>query len=199
MRQWPVSPVSAISSSPAPEVSPAIAASAWSSDAARPKSVALYALAATTTSATAIVPLTSTGAVNVSPIFATHLAVSVEGWYAPVTGAASASTPGVTSLVTPTRRLVRMSLAQGATKTVKLPLPAGDAAALVNLVASGPAGTAVVVWPSGARMPSVASMILRDGTVRTSRVTPVGAGNAISLHNGGRASVQVVVDIAGWA
>ena len=172
---------------------------AWSTGAARPKSVALYAPSATTTSATAIVPLTSTGSINLSPIYATHLAVSVEGWFAPAAGTPSASTPGVTSLVTPTRRLVRMSLAAGVTKTLRLPLPGGDAAAVVTVAASGPAGTAVVLWPSGGRMPSVASMILRDGTVRTSRVTPVGAGNAISLHNAGRASVQVVVDIAGWA
>ena len=172
---------------------------AWSAGAARPKSVALYAPAAATSSATAVVPLTSTGAINVSPISATHVAVSVEGWFAPVAGTPSPTTQGVTSLVTPTRRLVRMSLASGATKTLKLPLPAGDAAALVSLAAAGPAGTGVVLWPSGGRAPSVASMILRDGTVRTSRVTPVGTGGAISVHNGGRASVQIVIDVAGWA
>ena len=170
----------------------------WTAGGARPKSVGLYAPAGTTTSATVVVPLTSTGAIDLSPIYATHLAVSVEGWFAASSGV-TASTPGVTSLVTPTRRLARLSVPAGGTKALSVPLPAGDAAALVTIAASGPAGTAVVVWPTGQRMPPVASMILRDGTVRTSRVTPVGAGRGISVHNGGRAAIQVVIDIAGWA
>jgi hypothetical protein len=146
-----------------------------------------------------VLPLTSSGAISMSPIYATHLAMSVEGWYAAVSSPASASTPGVTSLVTPTHRLVRTSIAANATRTLAVPLPAGDAAALMTIGAAGPAGTAVVAWPAGQRMPSVASMILRDGTVRTSRVTPLGAGHGISVHNGGRAAIQVVIDIAGWA
>jgi hypothetical protein len=151
-----------------------------------------------TTSATVVVPLTSAGGIALSPVYATHLAVSVEGWYSPVSSVSS-STPGVTSLVTPTHRLVRASIGAGATRTLSVPLPAGDAAVMMTIGATGPTGAAVVVWPTGQRMPSVASMILRDGTVRTSRVTPVGAGQAISVHNSGRATIQVVIDIAGWA
>ena len=172
---------------------------AWSAGGPRPKSVALYAPAGTTTSATVVVPLTSTGAIALSPIYATHLAVSLEGWFAPSSTPVSASTPGVTSLVTPSHRLVRLTLAGKATKTLPVPLPAGNSAAIVTVAASGPTGTSVVAWPTGQPMPSVASMILRDGTVRTSRVTPVGSGHAISVHNGGRAAIQVVIDIAGWA
>ena len=42
-------------------------------------------------------------------------------------------------------------------------------------------------------------MILRAGTVRTSRITPAGSGRAISVHNGGRGTIHVVIDVAGWA
>jgi hypothetical protein len=156
----------------------------------------LYAPRAATTAATVVVPLTASGAIALSPIYATHLAVSLEGWFVP---SGSSPSGGVTSLVTPTHRLVRLSLPAKATKTVTLPLPAGDAAALVTVAGSGVSGTPVTVWPAGRRMPAIGSMTLRGGTVRTSVVTPAGSGRGVSVHNGGRATIQVVVDIAGWA
>jgi SpoIID/LytB domain protein len=170
---------------------------AWSAGAARPRSVGLYAPRAAMTAATVIVPLTASGAITLSPIYTTSLAVSIEGWFAPASGSASAA--GITSLVTPTHRLVRLSLAANATRTLTLPLPAGDAAALVTIAGSGAAGTMVTAWPAGTRRPSLGSMILRGGTVRTSAVTPAGAAAGVSIHNGGRATIQVVVDVAGWA
>ena len=169
---------------------------AWSAGAARPKSVGLYAPRAATTAATVIVPLTASGAITLSPIYATHLAVSLEGWFAP---ASSGSSPGVTSLVTPTHRLVRLALGGKVSRTLTLPLPSGDAAALVTIAGSGAAGTPVTVWPAGTHMPTLGSMILRGGTVHTSGVTPAGSARGVSIHNGGRATIQIVVDVAGWA
>src|SRR5947209_2855295 len=56
---------------------------AWATGAAQPTSYALYAPSAATTSATAVVPLSSSGAMSISPLFATHLAVTLEGWFSP--------------------------------------------------------------------------------------------------------------------
>ena len=169
---------------------------AWPAGASRPKSWSLYAPKGTTTSVTAVVPLSSSGALSISPLYATHLAVSLEGWFSP---APSPPTTGVTSLVTPAKRLVRLSLAAGATRTVGVSHPAGIDSALLTLSALGPAGTFVSVWPAGQRSPSVASMSLRDGWVRTSRLSPLGAGGSLSIHNAGRSTIQIVVDISGWA
>jgi hypothetical protein len=167
----------------------------WTAGAARPTAYALYAPKGATTSATAIVPLSGSGAINISPAYATHVAVSVEGWFAP----SSSATAGVTSLVTPPRRVLQVSLAANATRTVTLPRPAGTAAAIVTIGAAGPSGTFVSLWPSGGRAPSVATMSLRSGWVRTSRVTRFGTNGAVSIHNAGRSTIQIVVDVAGWA
>jgi SpoIID/LytB domain protein len=172
---------------------------AWSAGGSRPQSVALYAPAGVVTSATAIVPLTSAGAITISPIYAAHLVVSLEGWFASPSAAVSSSTAGVTSLVTPTRRVLRISLAPNATKTVSLPRPAGIVTTLVTIGASGPAGTLVYVWAAGQRTPPVSTMSLRAGWVRTARVSPIGSNGGLSVHNSGRSTIQIVVDVAGWA
>jgi len=105
----------------------------------------------------------------------------------------------VTSLTTPVKRLVTLSLPANATRTVALPRPSGAAAALLTISASGRAGTMVWVWPAGQSSPYVATLSLGSGYVRTSRVTPIGSNGSVSIHNGGRSPVQIVVDIAGWA
>jgi SpoIID/LytB domain protein len=169
---------------------------AWSAGASRPKPYVLYAPASAITSATAIIPLTSSGAINISPVYAAHVAVSLEGWFSP---APSAPATGVTSLVTPARRVARLSLAANATKTLTLPRPAGIVTALVTVAASGPTGTFVSVWGTGRRMPAVATVSLRQGWVRTARVSAIGSNGGLSIHNAGRSTIQVVVDVAGWA
>jgi SpoIID/LytB domain protein len=169
---------------------------AWTTGGARPHSVALYAPPSLTTSATAVIPLTSSGAINISPIYTTHLAVSLEGWF---TAAPATPTTGVTSLVTPTRRVLRMSLGANTTKTVTLPRPRGIVTALVTVSASGSTGTFVSVWGAGQHLPSVATLALRPGWVRTARVTAIGTNGGVSVRNSGRAAIQIVVDIAGWA
>jgi len=169
---------------------------AWAAGAARPKSYALYAPKGAMTSATAVVPLSSSGALSISPLFATHLVVTIEGWFIP---APSPPTTGVTSLVTPAKRLVRLSLAAGATKTVALSKPSGMDSALITISASGQAGSYVSVWPAGQRTPPVATLSLGSGWVRTSRLTPLGTNNSLSIHNAGRATIQILVDLCGWA
>jgi len=34
---------------------------------------------------------------------------------------------------------------------------------------------------------------------RTSRLTPLGTNNSLSIHNAGRSTIQVLVDLSGWA
>jgi hypothetical protein len=169
---------------------------AWTTGGARPHSVALYAPPSLTTSATAVMPLTSSGAINISPIYTTHLAVSLEGWF---TRASATPAAGVTSLVTPARRVLRMSLGANATKTVTLPRPPGIVAALLTVSASGSTGTFVSLWGAGQRAPAVATLALRPGWVRTARVTAIGTNGALTVHNSGRAAIQIIVDVAGWA
>ena len=169
---------------------------AWAAGASRPKTWSLYAPKGATTSVTAVVPLSSSGALSISPLFATHLVVSLEGF---LSAAPSSPTTGVTSLVTPAKRLVRLSLAAGATKTVKLSRPAGMDSALLTISGSGPAGTYVSVWPAGQRTPPVATMSLGPGWLRTSRITPLGTNGSLSIHNAGRSTIQIVVDLSGWA
>ena len=169
---------------------------AWAAGAARPKPWALYSPKGATTSTTAIVPLSAGGAMSISPLYATHLVVSLQGWFV---AAPSTPTDGVTSLVTPAKRVVRLTLAAGATKNVALPHPSGTVSVLLTISALGPAGTFVSVWPAGQHVPSVASMALRDGWVRTSRLTPIGSNNSVSIRNAGRSSVQIVLDVSGWA
>ena len=161
--------------------------------------VALYAPAAAMTTASFIVPLTSSGAIVISPLYTTHLVVNLEGWFAPAAGTVTTTTAGVTSLVTPTHRVLRVWLAPNATKTVALPRPAGIGSALVTVSGFGSSGTPVWVWAAGQRMPSVATMWLRTGWVRMSRVTPIASNGGLSVRNAGRSSIQIVIDVAGWA
>ena len=169
---------------------------AWGTGAARPAVYDLYAPAGQYSGATAIVPLTSSGSIAVSPVYATHLVVTLEGWFAPASS--SPPTSGVTSLVTPTHRILSTTLAAGATRTVSAQLPAGAAAAMVTLAVTGSGGTPVAVSPAGRSAPG-ASVWVYGSWVRTSQVTALGSGGALAIHNAGRRSVRVIVDVAGWA
>jgi len=40
---------------------------------------------------------------------------------------------------------------------------------------------------------------LRTGWVRMSRVTPIASNGGLSVRNAGRSSIQIVIDVAGWA
>jgi SpoIID/LytB domain protein len=168
----------------------------WGSGSARPAVYDLYAQARQYTSATAVVPLTSSGSIVVSPVYATHLVVTLEGWFAPAPSSGAVS--GVTSLVTPPHRVLSVRLGAGATRTVSAQLPSGAAAAFVTVAAIGSGGSSVVVSSSGRTAP-VASLWVYGSWLRMSQVAPLGSDGGLAVRNAGRRSVRVIVDVAGWA
>jgi len=167
---------------------------AWGSGARRPGVYDLYAPAGRYTDTTAVVPLTSAGSIVVSPLYATHLVVTVLGWFT------TSSTPatGVCSLITPAHRVFRTSVPAHATVTVALGLPANAAGAIVALTGTGGVGAPLTVYAAGSSVPSTASLHLAGSPATATVVTPLGAGK-VAVRNAAASAVQVVMDVVAWS
>jgi SpoIID/LytB domain protein len=150
---------------------------------------------------TTVVPLDSTGAISLSPLYSTAVTADLLGWFVP----ASASPPtGSTSLVNPPRRLTTTTVAAGATVTLNMPTTAGVPAAahsvLITLTGSGPAKGSVLAWPAGAARPGTGNLFLRGAIPASSTVlVPRGSGGQVAVYNGSSGALHLVVDVVGWS
>jgi SpoIID/LytB domain protein len=167
---------------------------AWGSGAPKPSAYELYAPQGRYTDAVAVVPLTSAGGLQVSPLYTTHLVVSLLGWYAP-----GSTTPPVTSLLTPTLRLAKLTVGKSGSVTVASRVPSGAVAVWVAVAGAGPLGAPVSVYPAGGGAPSTATLHLAGVTVSTTTLVRLGSGGRITIHNGSSAPVQVDVNVIAWS
>jgi hypothetical protein len=166
----------------------------WGTGNRKPGSYALYAPAGAYTSATAVVPLTAAGGLAVSPTYATNVVVTLLGWYA----TSSQPTSGVTSLVTPTHRVMRVTLGPHKTTTVRLALPASAGAALLDVTGTGTPSGAVFVWATGQPLPRTALVHLAAAPATTSVAVVIGSGGRVALRNWTAKPAVLVVDAVGW-
>ena len=167
---------------------------AWGTGASRPGVYDLYAPAGRYTDTTAVVPLTSAGGLAVSPVYATHLVVSLLGWFT------TSSTPssGVVSLLTPATRVYKTTVPAHGTVTVALGVPVTAAAALVSVTGTGNVGAPLSVYAAGVSAPSTASLHLAGTAVASTVTTPLGSGK-ITIRNAAASSVRVAIDVLAWS
>ncbi len=79
-------------------------------------------------------------------------------------------------------------------------VPASGATAVaMNVTVTGPSAPgSLTVYPAGAAVPSLASIVFGSGqTVPNLVVVPLGTGGKVSMFNGA-GSTQVIADVAGW-
>lgn len=167
----------------------------WATGSTEPVPAQLYAPAGRTSDATAMVPLTGSGSLSMSPAATANVVVTLLGWFAP---AASPPASGVTTVLTPTKRVLVATVPGRGTVTVAPTLPAGADAVLVNVIGIGPAGTPITVYALGGRGAHVGSLHLPGSPVSTTVLTPLGNDGAIAIHDGGRSSARVVIDVLAW-
>jgi SpoIID/LytB domain protein len=150
---------------------------------------------------TTIVPLDSTGSVNLSPHSKIAVIADLLGWFTPVSASPAS---GATTLVNPPRRLTTTTVAAGATVTLAVPssagVPAAARAVLLQLTASGPAKGSVIAWPAGTTRPGTANLFLHGATpVGSTVLVPLGSGAKVSVRNGATAALHLTVDVVGWS
>jgi hypothetical protein len=167
----------------------------WGDGSPKPSSIEVYAAAGRDTDTTVVVPLSPTGLVDLSPVYATHVVVSVVGWFAH----SDPPSTGVTSLQTPPHRLLAVKVPARTSRKITLGAPPRAGGALVTLTATGPVGAPLTVWPTGGRQPAaVLHMIGTSVAVGATVPVPIGSGGQIAVRNSSGSPVSLWVDVSGW-
>jgi hypothetical protein len=167
----------------------------WAGGTTQPVPAQLYAPAGRTSDAIAVVPLTSSGTVSISPAATANVVLTLLGWVSP---AGSPPTSGVTTVLSPTKRVLVATVPGRGTVTVVPSLPAEAGAVLVNVIGTGPAGTPITAYALGGVGSHFGSLHLTGSPVSTTVFTALGTNGAIAIHNGGRWSARVVIDVLEW-
>jgi hypothetical protein len=178
----------------------------WPGYSDQPLTSNLNFAAGQTIAATVIVPVSDSGVVQLfnGSLGSLHVIVDITGFTLPGAPTAAGTIGAATARVADSRLGLQIPDAVPAFGAVAVQVASPDsgiAAAIVTVTAVDPrAGGHITVFRSGTRRPATSNLNFGAGqTTAVVVIVPVGRDGTISLYNGSPGSLQLIVDLNGFA